>query len=72
MSQSQDSESEKQKSEFEKAAQERQLSLVLEFLLFLRENKKWWMIPILIVLSFVGLLVALGGTGAAPFIYTLF
>ena len=72
MSQSQDSESEKQKSEFEKAAQERQLSLVLEFLLFLRENKKWWMIPILIALSFVGLLVALGGTGAAPFIYTLF
>ncbi len=72
MSQAQDSESEKQKSEFEKAAQERQLSLVLEFLLFLRENKKWWMIPILIVLSFVGLLVALGGTGAAPFIYTLF
>ena len=72
MSQAQNPESEKQKSEFEKAAQEKQLSLVKEFLLFVRENKKWWMIPILLVLSFVGMLVALGATGAAPFIYTLF
>ncbi len=58
--------------EFERASQEEQLSLVREFLLFVVENKKWWMIPILLVLLLVGLLVVLGSTGAAPFIYTLF
>ena len=58
--------------EFERASQEEQLSLAREFLLFVVENKKWWMIPILLVLLLVGLLVMLGSTGAAPFIYTLF
>ena len=60
------------KTEFEDAGQEKQLSLVQEFVLFVTENKKWWLIPILIVLGLVGLLVVLGSTGAAPFIYTLF
>jgi hypothetical protein len=39
---------------------------------FLRHNKKWWLLPILLVLLIVGVLVFLGTTGAAPFIYTLF
>lgn len=39
---------------------------------FLAENKKWWLIPILLTLALVGVLVVLGGTAAAPFIYTLF
>jgi hypothetical protein len=39
---------------------------------FLVENKKWWLIPIVVVLGFFGVLVVLGSTGAAPFIYTLF
>ena len=60
------------KSEFEKAGEEKQLSLFEEFRLFVMENKKWWLIPILLVLGLVGLLVVLGSTGAAPFIYTLF
>jgi hypothetical protein len=58
--------------EFEKAAQEKQLSLPAQFLLFLMDNKKWWLLPIVIVLGLVGLLAAVGGTGAAPFIYTMF
>jgi hypothetical protein len=61
-----------QKSDFENAGQEKQLSLVQEFIVFVSENKKWWLIPILLVLGLVGLLVMLGSTGAAPFIYTLF
>lgn len=61
-----------QKTEFENAGQQKQLSLVQEFVLFVTENKKWWLIPILLVLGLVGLLVVLGSTGAAPFIYTLF
>ena len=60
------------RTEFEDAGQEKQLSLVQEFYVFVTENKKWWLIPILLVLGLVGLLVLLGSTGAAPFIYTLF
>jgi hypothetical protein len=39
---------------------------------YLLENKKWWMVPILFVLVMFGTLMLLGGTAAAPFIYTLF
>ncbi len=39
---------------------------------FMLQNKKWWLIPIVIVMAlFAGILV-LGATGAAPFVYTLF
>ena len=61
-----------QKTVFEKLGQEQQLSLFQEFVLFITENKKWWLIPILVVFSVVGVLAALASTGAAPFIYTLF
>lgn len=60
------------KNEFEKAGQEQQLSLLAEFWLFIKEEKKWWLTPIILVLLLVGLLVALTSSGAAPFIYTLF
>jgi hypothetical protein len=43
-----------------------------EFTDFLKENKKWWLAPILIAILGLGVLVLLGGTAAAPFIYTLF
>jgi len=39
---------------------------------FLRENRKWWLLPILICLLLFGALLLLAGTGAAPFIYTVF
>ena len=47
-------------------------SLLAEYWSFLRYTGKWWIVPILIVTLALGLLVFLGGTGAAPFIYTLF
>ena len=43
-----------------------------EFLDFLLHNKKWWLAPIILALLLVGFLAVLSGTGAAPFIYTLF
>ncbi|MBW2713649.1 MAG: hypothetical protein JRC77_07855 [Deltaproteobacteria bacterium] len=46
--------------------------LVQEFFAFLKDNKKWWLAPIVIAILGLGLLVLLGGTAAAPFIYTLF
>jgi len=60
------------KSKFEQAGEEKELSLAAEFFLMLRENKKYWMIPLVAILLLFGLLLILGGTGAAPFIYTLF
>jgi len=38
----------------------------------LKENRKWWLVPILVVFLPLGVLLILGGTSAAPFIYTLF
>ena len=58
--------------DFEQLADEPQLSLVKEFGLFLRDNKKWWLTPILLVLLLATLLVALTATGVAPWIYTTF
>jgi hypothetical protein len=44
-----------------------------EFLLFLREEKKWWLIPFVLVLLLLGLFLALAPTSPlAPFIYSLF
>lgn len=60
------------RSEFESLPDEQQMSIVREFLLFLKENGKWWLLPIIVVISLLGLLVVLSSTGAAPFIYTLF
>ena len=39
---------------------------------FIRYNKKWWLTPIIIVLVLLGAIIMIGGTAAAPFIYTLF
>ncbi len=47
-------------------------SVVGEFVDFLRENKKWWLAPILIMMLALGALLLLSTTAAAPFIYTLF
>mgnify|MGYP001606410080 CR=1 FL=1 len=40
---------------------------------FLRERKKWWLLPVILTFLIVGVLIAIAGTSAiAPFIYTLF
>ena len=57
---------------FAREAEQTPGGLLSEYKDFLLHNKKWWMIPILVALLLVGVLVVLGGTAAAPFIYTLF
>jgi hypothetical protein len=57
---------------FESSAAEPSPGIVAEFWEFLRTNKKWWMIPIVVALLVLAGLVFLGGTALAPFIYTLF
>ena len=59
---------------FEEASEAKPVSLLAEIIALLKHNKKWWLVPILIVLLGVGglIAVALVSPGAAPFIYTLF
>lgn len=58
--------------EFLQAAAQEDRGLVAEFLAFMSENKVWWLTPILVVFGLLGVLLLLGATGVAPFIYTLF
>ncbi len=53
-------------------AEQQPVGLIREFWDFLKHNKKWWLTPIILVLLLFGALLILGGTVAAPFIYTLF
>jgi len=59
-------------SKFEEQAAKAGGGVFAEFWIFLKENKKWWLLPILFAFLLMGALLLAGGTGAAPFIYTLF
>jgi len=49
------------------------MSLLKEFWLFLKVRKKWWLLPIIVVMVLLGsLLVFAQGSALAPFIYTIF
>jgi hypothetical protein len=64
--------SERPKNAFAEAARRPQRGTLAEFVHFLLHTKRWWLTPIVVLLLLAGLLVVLGGSGAAPFIYTLF
>ncbi len=49
------------------------MSLLKELWGFLKTRKKWWLLPIIVVLLALGLLIILTESSAiAPFVYTLF
>jgi hypothetical protein len=49
------------------------MTFLLEFWSFLRARKKFWLLPVLLVLVVLGaLLLFAQGSAVAPFIYTLF
>jgi len=49
------------------------MSFLLEFWTFLRARKKFWLVPIILVMLLFGSMLLLAQTSAfAPFIYTLF
>ncbi|MBN1341213.1 MAG: hypothetical protein JXQ73_00960 [Phycisphaerae bacterium] len=58
--------------DFVQQAQEARGSLVREFIDFLMHNKKWWLLPILIVMGLLVALIFIGGSGGGIFVYTLF
>ena len=47
-------------------------SFFSDYLYFVKTSKKWWLLPLLVLLLGFGVLMVLSSTGAAPFIYTLF
>jgi len=58
--------------DFASLANEKRRGPVAEFFAFVFQNKKWWLTPIILILVLVAALAVLGGTGVAPFIYSLF
>ena len=64
----------RKKTDFEKAVEGKQDSLPKQFLLFLAENKKWWLLPIVLVLGMISALAIFAAFAgpSAPFIYTIF
>jgi len=50
---------------------------MIEFLkdlwLFIKTRKKWWLVPMIVILLVIGLLIVFAaGSAIAPFVYTLF
>ncbi len=51
----------------------KKLTIILELFEFIIENKKWWLMPIVILLILFGTLIVLAeGSAIAPFIYAIF
>tara|TARA_R100001143_G_C3360893_1_gene135512 strand:- start:12882 stop:13031 length:150 start_codon:yes stop_codon:yes gene_type:complete len=49
------------------------MDIISDMWQFMKERKKFWLAPVIIVLLFLGILIVFGGSSAiAPFIYTLF
>tara|TARA_B100001093_G_scaffold208441_1_gene200265 strand:+ start:818 stop:970 length:153 start_codon:yes stop_codon:yes gene_type:complete len=49
------------------------IEFLKEFFDFLIERKKYWLLPVMIVLALFGILIVLSqGSAMAPFIYTIF
>jgi uncharacterized protein DUF5989 len=49
------------------------MNLISELWAYLRERKKWWLAPVLLLMVLVGMLLIFAqGSALAPFIYTIF
>jgi hypothetical protein len=47
--------------------------ILIEFLLFLRQEKKWWLVPLVLVLLLLGMFLVFGASSPlAPLLYPLF
>jgi hypothetical protein len=60
------------RSSFEQQAARKRQGLIGEYFQFLRQHRKWYLIPIVIALILLGALIFVAGTSVAPFIYTMF
>jgi hypothetical protein len=49
------------------------MEILFDLWLFMKERKKFWLAPVIIILFLLAILIVFGGSSAiAPFIYTLF
>ena len=49
------------------------IGIARELIVFFWQRKMWWLLPLVMILLFFGLLIVFGSaTGVGPFIYTLF
>ncbi len=61
-----------QAEEFARQGTMRRTSFASDLIFFLKNNKKWWMLPLIGLLLMFGVLMFLATTGIAPYLYTLF
>lgn len=60
------------KATLEEMADKEQPTLFREFVVYLSQNKKWWLVPFLLALILYGAILALSLSGGAASIYTFF
>jgi hypothetical protein len=49
------------------------IALVRELWAFMKARKKWWLLPVIVIMLLIGTLIAFAqGSALAPFIYTIF
>jgi len=59
--------------EEKKHEEEKNYGIARELWEFLKVNKKWWLVPIIVLLVLIGALIIVGQSSViSPFIYTLF
>ena len=56
----------------EAAAEVRPSRTVREIIRFLKHNRKWWLVPVLVTSLLLAITAYLSSSAAAPFIYSLF
>lgn len=60
------------KQSIDEVENERSRGLFVELWGFAKENKKFWLLPLIFTLLLLGSLIIFAGSSAAPFVYTLF
>ncbi len=58
--------------EFARQARMRRTSVIGEFLFLVKKTRKWWMLPLVLLLLAFGVMMVLSSSGVGPFIYTTF
>jgi hypothetical protein len=65
------SNSNRQADDFQRQAEQKSPGLAAEFVYFLLHNKKWWFIPIVVMLLLIGFILVLNGVGLSWVMYPL-
>lgn len=60
------------RNQFAQQGQAQRTGMLADFIYLLRNNRKWWMLPLILVFIVFGVFMVLSSTGVAPFIYTVF